>query len=146
DRQEVLRQGLFEEPKPLRQQYKEIPVDLEIIVLKCVEKNPNDRYATAQEVADDLRRFLEDKPIQAKRPSLRQRFGKWRQRHSGLVRVGMVGLVLVAAVALLSTFLIWQEKQRTGDALARELNRIKEVQRQSERAEVNYNMAREAIK
>jgi serine/threonine protein kinase len=118
DRQEVLRQVLFEEPKPLRQQNKEVPVDLETIVLKCLEKNPNDRYATAQEVADDLRRFLEDKPIQAKRPSLRQRLGKWTQRHSGLVRVGLAGLFLVTAVSLVSAVLIWQQMRRVDAALA----------------------------
>ena len=50
-----------------------IPAELETIVLKAMAKNPAERYATAQELADDLRRFLEDEPIRAKRPTLLQR-------------------------------------------------------------------------
>jgi eukaryotic-like serine/threonine-protein kinase len=50
-----------------------------------MEKNPAERYATSQELADDLRRFLEDKPIRAKRPTLFQRASKWRRRHPAVV-------------------------------------------------------------
>ena len=44
-----------------------IPRDLETIVLKAIEKDPADRYATAGELAEDLRRFLDDRPIRARR-------------------------------------------------------------------------------
>ena len=54
-----------------------MPADLETIVLKAMAKEPADRYATAQELADDLRRFLEDRPIRARRPTLAQRMQKW---------------------------------------------------------------------
>ncbi len=73
DRQEVLRQIAFEEPKPLRRIAKAVPAELEVIVLKAMEKNAADRYGTAKEMADDLRRWLEDRPIRAKRPSPLQR-------------------------------------------------------------------------
>src|SRR4029077_5817053 len=63
DRQELLRQIAFEEPRPPRRINKAIPAELETIVLKALEKNPADRYATAQELADDLERFLKDEPI-----------------------------------------------------------------------------------
>jgi serine/threonine protein kinase len=69
DRQELLRQITFEEPRPPRRLHRAIPAELETIVLKALEKNPADRYATAQELADDLRRFLEDKPVRARRPT-----------------------------------------------------------------------------
>jgi serine/threonine protein kinase len=65
DREELLRQVAFEEPRTPRQRNKAIPRELETIVLKAMEKSPESRYATAQELADDLRRFLEDRPIQA---------------------------------------------------------------------------------
>jgi serine/threonine protein kinase len=70
DRQELLRQIAFEEPRPPRQLNKAVPADLETIVLKALGKNPAERYATAQDLVDDLRRFLEDKPIRAKPPTL----------------------------------------------------------------------------
>jgi serine/threonine protein kinase len=73
DRQELLRQIAFEEPRPPSHYSKAIPVELETIILKAIEKNPAERYATAQEVAEDLERFLKDEPIRAKRPTLLQR-------------------------------------------------------------------------
>ena len=61
--------SLFDEPVPPRRIDPSLPRDLETIVLKAMAKEPADRYATAQELADDLRRFLEDKPIRARRPT-----------------------------------------------------------------------------
>src|SRR5262249_21541063 len=86
DREEPLRQIAFEEPRPPRRLNRAIPAELETIVFKAMGKSPEERYATAQELADDLRRFLEDKPIKAKRPTLRARAAKWARRHRPLVR------------------------------------------------------------
>jgi Flp pilus assembly protein TadD/serine/threonine protein kinase len=99
DREELLRQIAFEEPRPPRRINKSIPAELEIIVLKAMEKNPADRYATAQEMADDLRRHLDDKPIQAKRPGLGVRLAKWSRRHRPLV----ASLASAAAVLLVAS-------------------------------------------
>src|SRR5262249_60431925 len=68
DRQELLQQIAFEEPRRPHRVNKAIPAELETIVLKALEKNPADRYATAQELAEDLRRFLGPRPIQAPAP------------------------------------------------------------------------------
>jgi serine/threonine protein kinase len=73
DRQEVLRKIAQDEPVPPRRHNPAIPRELETILLKAMNKEPGDRYATAQELADDLRRFLEDKPIRARRPTLWER-------------------------------------------------------------------------
>src|SRR5262249_21255963 len=85
DRQEVLRRIAFEDPRPPRRINPAVPAELGTIVLKAMEKNPAQRYGTAQEMADDLRRFLEDKPIRARRPSLWRRLAKWSRRHRALV-------------------------------------------------------------
>src|SRR5439155_2471246 len=77
DRQELLRQIAFEEPKPPRRINKSIPAELETIVLKAMEKGPGDRYASAQEMAEDLRRYLMHEPIRARRATLVQRVRKW---------------------------------------------------------------------
>ena len=73
DRQEVLRKIAQDEPTPPRRLNPAIPRELETILLKAMNKEPESRYATAQELADDLRRFLEHKPIKAKRPNVWER-------------------------------------------------------------------------
>jgi tetratricopeptide (TPR) repeat protein len=98
DREELLRQIAFEEPKAPRRLNKAIPADLETIVLKALAKNPAERYGTALELADDLRRFLEHKPIQARRPTLVQRLRKWVRRHRAAVWSGAVVLLVAALV------------------------------------------------
>jgi serine/threonine protein kinase/Flp pilus assembly protein TadD len=99
DRQELLRQVAFEEPARPRRLDRAIPAELETIVLKAMAKEPAERYATAQELADDLRRFLDDRPVLARRPSLTQRARRWARRNRSLVGSLAAGLLL-AAVAL----------------------------------------------
>ena len=68
DHQELLRQIALDEPTKPRRINPAIPRDLETIVLKAMAKDPSGRYATAQELAADLKRFLDDRPILARRP------------------------------------------------------------------------------
>jgi serine/threonine protein kinase/tetratricopeptide (TPR) repeat protein len=96
DRQEILRQIAFEEPRRPRQFNKAIPQELETIVQKAIEKNPADRYGTAQELADDLRNWLHDRPIRARRPGWRQVALKWARRNRALVAAATVVLVVIA--------------------------------------------------
>ncbi len=100
DRIDLLRRITQEDPTPPRKIDPRIPVDLETIVLKAMAKAPADRYATAADLADDLGRFLDDRPILACRPSLLDRAGKWMRRHRRLMAVAaMMGLVLAATLA-----------------------------------------------
>ncbi|HZU35838.1 MAG TPA: serine/threonine-protein kinase [Gemmataceae bacterium] len=94
DRQEVMRQIAFDEPISLRRRNKAIPAELETIVFKAMAKAPDERYATAQELADDLRHWLEDRPIRARRPSLVLRLRRWGRRHRPLV-AGVGGALLM---------------------------------------------------
>jgi serine/threonine protein kinase len=125
DREELLRQVAFEEPRPPRWLNKRLPAELETIVLKATEKNPAERYATAQELADDLRRFLEDKPIRAKRPTLVQRGRKWGRRHRAVVVASVV--VLALALALLGATGGWLVQLRLA-AEAEALRALAEAQ------------------
>src|SRR5947209_4177119 len=109
DRQELLRQIAFEEPQPVRRLNKAVPAELETIVQKAMEKNPAERYATAQELADDLRHFLADQPIRARRPTLRQRGQKWLRRHPALVRSAVLMVLLAAVASATGSWLLWQE-------------------------------------
>src|SRR5262249_9169258 len=83
-----------------------IPVELETIVLKAVAKNPAERYATAQELSADLRRYLDDKPILARRPGPIDRARKWARRHPAFVNSAIVVLILGGTVLLVSQWLI----------------------------------------
>jgi WD40 repeat protein/serine/threonine protein kinase len=120
NREEVLRQIAFEEPRPPRRLNPSIPAELETIVLKAMGKNPEERYPTAQELADDLRRFLEDKPIKARRPTLRQRAIKWARRHKTVVRAAYVVFGLAVVALAVSTWLIIQAKNELQTTLDRE--------------------------
>jgi tetratricopeptide (TPR) repeat protein len=98
DRQELLRQVAFEEPVRPRQLDRGIPFELETIVLKAMEKRPQDRYNTARDFADDLRHWLADQPIRAQRPSLTARLGRWGRRHKSLVASALAALMVGLAV------------------------------------------------
>jgi serine/threonine protein kinase/Flp pilus assembly protein TadD len=117
DKQEILKKIAFEEPQPPRLVARTIPEELETITLKALAKEPADRYATAGDLAEDLRRWLGNQTIKAKPPTVRQRLVKWGRRHPSLV--GATGVVLLLAVAGLTvnTALIHQEKKRTQAAL-----------------------------
>jgi tetratricopeptide (TPR) repeat protein len=104
DRQELLRQIAFEEPRPPRRINKAIPVELETIVLKAMEKNPAERYGTAQELADDLERWLKDEPIRARRPSVVQRLQRWSRRHKPVVTGLAAGLLTLLVVGVVLAF------------------------------------------
>jgi tetratricopeptide (TPR) repeat protein len=117
DRQELLRQIASEDPVRPRRLERAIPAELEIIVLKAMEKRPQDRYGTAQELADDLRRFLSHEPIRARRPSLTQRAVKWARRHQAAV-VAAAAVSFVAATGLaIATAVIWKAKSDKETAL-----------------------------
>jgi tetratricopeptide (TPR) repeat protein len=104
DRQELLRQIAFEEPRPPRRLNRAVPAELETIVLKAMEKNPAERYATAQELADDLERFLKDEPIRARRPSMVQRLRRWARRHKPVVAGLAAGLLTLLVVGFVLAF------------------------------------------
>ena len=97
DRQELLRRIATEDPPGARRLNAAVPVELETIVAKAMAKAPEDRYGTAQELADDLQRWLDDKPIRARPPGARQRLRKWARRHLPLVIGLAAALVLLAA-------------------------------------------------
>src|SRR5262249_48590782 len=98
---------------------------LETICLKCLEKDPSRRYGTAVELADDLRRFLDDEPIRARPTPAWERAWKWGKRRPTLV--ALLG-VSVAAVVGLVLFIVWHNvslqtelvRARAEERLARE--------------------------
>jgi serine/threonine protein kinase len=123
DRQELLRQIAFEDARAPRRVNKGIPAELEVIVLKAMEKNPADHYATAQALADDLRRYLMHEPIRARRSSLLQRARKKVLRHPGVAVTAaiavFVGLLLGVAGLAVNNWMVRREQVKTQNALDR---------------------------
>jgi serine/threonine-protein kinase len=95
----VLRAVLGNAPMPPRQRAPAVPRELQAICLKCIEKDPAARYHTAEELADDLERFLRGEPVVARRASLAKRTWRFTRRHWLVVSAGTGTLLLLAVVA-----------------------------------------------
>lgn len=106
------RRPLEETPRPLRQIRPEIPVDLETVIMKAMATSRDDRYATAQAFADDMRRVLEGKPTVARPPTIVDRLAKWERRHRRIVGAAMGVGALSLAGLLVAMGLIAREKSR----------------------------------
>ena len=122
DRQEILRKIAQEEPVPPRKVNVAIPRDLETILLKAMNKEPESRYATARELADDLERFLRDEPILARRSTPLQRARRWAWRHRPVMVSAAVALL--AALTVLAGSVGWIVRDRA----ARQAKRTADVQ------------------
>jgi serine/threonine protein kinase len=127
--------------------------DLEAICLKCLSKSPENRYQTAQLLADDLDNFLNDRPIVARPPSSLARFDKWKRRNPAMARMVLFIFTMLVAVSVASVAAAFQfhakEMEADGHKLeaqhsekeARENE--KEADRQRLIAEENAKEARE---
>jgi tetratricopeptide (TPR) repeat protein/serine/threonine protein kinase len=136
NREELLRQITGAEPRPPRRWNKAIPADLETIVLKALAKHPAERYATAQEMADDLQRFLDDEPIRARRPTLVQRGRKWGRRHQAVVWSAAIVATLALCLGVGSWLWI------TLDHAARRADQLTQDREQGARAEAELELVR----
>ena len=133
-RAELVSKVLTENPISPRRKAPWIPTDLETIVLKAIEKDASDRYQSADEFGEDLRRFLADLPVQAKRPTPLSYASKWAKRNTGLLIGAAILLLLGAVVGLVSTLLIARAQRRTAEALI-------DAQKQTELAEQQTELA-----
>ena len=105
DRKKLIKQVTLGEPTPLDKVRREIPRDLVTIVQKSIAREPSRRYASAEDLATDLQRFLDDEPIQARRQTHLERFVRWARHHPSIAVLGGVltaVLVLVTVASLLA--------------------------------------------
>jgi tetratricopeptide (TPR) repeat protein len=125
---ETLGQVIFDEPVPPSRLQPRVPRDLETIALKCLAKSPARRYATADDLADDLERFLKGKPIRARRTPAWERTVKWARRHPTTAALTVIGLAAAIGLAVASErYAVWKRDQaRRRDERVAEL-RLKAV-------------------
>jgi len=149
---DILVKVMETEPEPLRKRLPSLPADLETIVLKCMEKEPQRRYDSARALAEDLGRFLEGEPVQARPTGLLYKLGKKARRHK--VAVSLSSVALLAIVALLGMW--WQARHSAAktaemaQAFGQEVERMESVLRlaflaplhdtRKERAQVRQRM------
>ena len=110
-----------ENPPPIRHLAPEVPHDLAMIVEKSVAKEPKHRYQSAQAFADDLDRFLENKPIHAQPISIDQQIRLWARRNPAVAVLSSM-LVISVVVALFAVSWLWQraeEQKRSAQLAAR---------------------------
>jgi WD40 repeat protein len=122
---EVLHQVRFQETLPPSRLNPAVPRDLETICLKCLHKEPARRYGTAQDLADDLGRFLAGRPIQARPVGAWERAGKWARRHpavavllASILVLTVVGFTLVTWKWLQAAEAQWATREALGDVKA----------------------------
>jgi tRNA A-37 threonylcarbamoyl transferase component Bud32 len=97
---ETLRQVTQDEPRPPSALYRFADRDLQTICLKCMEKDPARRYGSAEKLAEDLERWLDGRPIQARRVTLAERVWKWARRRPALAGLGGTAALLILLIAI----------------------------------------------
>jgi serine/threonine protein kinase/WD40 repeat protein len=121
--EETLRQVLVEEPLPLRRLQPACPRDLEAVCHRCLEKEPHRRYASARDLADDLRRFLDGKPTRARPLGPLGRSWRWARRSqawAALLLVSVSSAIALILTLAASNVQVGREKvtaEHAGDAL-----------------------------
>jgi WD40 repeat protein len=91
---------LHEPPVPPRKLDPRIPRDLETVVLKCLAKDPAERYASAEALGEDVRRFLADRPIKARRTPWHERTWRWCRRNPSVATLSATVVLLVLLLTL----------------------------------------------
>lgn len=115
----MIMQVLNEEPPSPRKLDSRIHRDVETIVLKCLEKNADRRYLTAQALADDLRRYLRGEPIRARPVGRPERVWRWARRQPVIATLGCLLFLSLLAGTLGSSFMAYRANRKAAEAAER---------------------------
>ena len=134
----ILYQATHGQPAAPRTLDRNVPRDLESICLKALRRRPEDRYPSCQELADDLRRWLDDEPVHARPPGPLERSLRWARREPGLAAASAAALLALLAVILVPV--------ASAVRLNLEVNRQEAAQRQAEAAAEEAVQATEQVR
>jgi WD40 repeat protein/serine/threonine protein kinase/tetratricopeptide (TPR) repeat protein len=146
DRAMLLHQVLHDDPPPPRTICPRIARDLETIVLKAMERGSDARYQTADALAEDLRRFLADRTILARRVSLWERTVRWSRRNKAVASL-LAALVLVFLAGFAGVTVQWRRadgESIRANAEAVRANRLAQAEKEARAAESKLRIEAQA--
>jgi len=123
----LIEKVLHDAPELPRSLDPKVPRDLETIVLKAIAKEPGDRYPTAQALGEDLERFLEDRPVLARRSTPVEQFGRWCRRNPWLAVANITAATLTTILAIVSTVAAWSYRNQR-DQIIEQRDQIRQTE------------------
>jgi serine/threonine-protein kinase len=128
---DVIMDVMRKDPEPLKKYNPTLPSDLEIITMKCLEKDPQRRYDSAKALAEDLQHYLDGEPIQARRASLKYRVTKWVKRRKALVAISAISLIAIIMLASIAGYSKYTSIQqaRMAEQFGKDIKEIETIAR-----------------
>ena len=149
ERAQLIARMLNEEPPRPRSIDRRIPRDLETVILKAIAREPGQRYQTAGALAEDLRRFVADRPVLARRSTWPERFVRWCRRNPAIAGLSATAaaLLVVAVVALaVSNIRIAHSRDEKATALKQEQKALAAARSSADAARVEKERATENLR
>jgi serine/threonine protein kinase/WD40 repeat protein/tetratricopeptide (TPR) repeat protein len=143
DRNKLVKQVMHDEPVRPRKLNRSVPRDLETVVLKAIARDPAHRYQTPAEMAEDLKRFVEDRPVKARRVSEAEKFWRWCRRNP-LPASLLAGMVLVFVAGFAGVFWQWRVAEAARQDEKDQRDRAQALQKGAETARDEAKEARNA--
>jgi WD40 repeat protein/serine/threonine protein kinase len=147
DRNKLVKEVMHGEPVRPRKVNRTVPRDLETVVLKAIARDPAHRYQTPADMADDLKRFVEDRPVKARRVSNAERLRRWCRRNP-LPASLLAVIVLVFLMGFAGVFWQWHEADRARQNEIKQRNQAEaardEARQNATRAEQSQKEANQA--
>jgi len=139
----LLQKVINDDPPGPRTLYGHVPKDLDTVCLKCMEKDPARRYATAGDLAADLRRYMAGQPVAARRVGAAGRTLRWARRNPAISLLLAATTVTLLTATIVSSYFAWQTAQKATevtdtlyDKLLKEMRLTREVRKQGYGEEV----------
>jgi serine/threonine protein kinase/WD40 repeat protein/tetratricopeptide (TPR) repeat protein len=145
DRNKLVKEVMHGEPVRPRKVNRSVPRDLETVVLKAIARDPAHRYQSPAEMAEDLKRFVEDRPVRARRVSEAEKFWRWCRRNP-LPASLLAGIVLVFLVGFVGVSWQWREAVTAREDEKNERSRAQALQQGAETARDEAETARDEAK
>ena len=145
---DILEQVRTAAPRRPRDRQPAVPRDLEVVCLKCLAKDPRDRYSTATELADDLRRFLDGRPVTARPVGTLARLAKWVRRNPVPAAVASVALATTVTAVVFGFVALDSDRARLraeGRTATEQAKRLQEHAAATVRIAVHKGNLRQAV-